>query len=207
MIVATIAGLALSQAVPVPTSAIAEYFPSAVGTKWTYSYVAGTLKTEYVDEIFPSIEIGGKPTVPIGTKGERGEFMGNYYRVDGDTVVIVATDPKKPYPVPFPVFKLDTKKTEWKFSGVTSFFGDQVPVNLTGVSAPKGKKNLFGIDRDCVEVTLNAEILIAQGSTMKAKQVFTYAKGLGLIELESQETLGRETKKSTVKLIRFEAPK
>lgn len=207
MIVTLIASLSLIQDPAPYRSAVEDYFPTKPGTKWTYEQSVGKYSSIYVDEVLPPTDIQGKPAITIGTHDEDGVIQRRYYSIVGNTVNLLGYDPKKPLKDPHPILKFDTNKSEWQFSGLTPFLNDPVPIRMKGTCVSKGRKNVLGDQLDCIEVVLDADIEGVPGKVLKMKQIAIYAKGVGLVEMDSEEKIGNNVKKFKAKLIRFETPK
>ncbi|MBX3118035.1 MAG: hypothetical protein KF784_03150 [Fimbriimonadaceae bacterium] len=190
-------------------AAVADYFPTQPGTKWTYETTLDSMKLKAisVDEVLPHIEIDGKLAIPFTTSDNAGPLEKRFYRIEGDTVYIVAYNQKEPLVTPHPILKVDTKKVQWEFSGGTIYRGDLIPLTMKGQSTPKGKRKILDEQRECIELVLEAEMEVIPGRFQRVKQTMIYAKGLGLVEMETQDTVDRNTIKSKMKLIKFEAPK
>lgn len=185
----------------------AEFFPSTPGIKWTYEQSTGTISSVYVDEIVQPVQINGKDAITIVSTEDTHVIDRRYYMIDNDTVNLVAYDPKKPLTTPHPILKTATKKLEWTFSGYTPVQNEPTPIKMKGLSTPKGKRKYLGEDHECLEVILEAEIELLPGQFLRVRQVATYAKGLGLVEMDTEEKVGKNTKKSKLKLLKFEASK
>lgn len=183
----------------------ADYFPLQTGTRWTYRSESGGLSATQIDEVGPKVEIDGHEATSIVTKVNGRTVGTSYYRVDGDTVYLVAEDPKKPLVDPQPVLKVGQTKQDWSFGGQTSFMGAGATIDLKGTStAPKARKVL---DRqvDSIEVRLDMKVATSEALGMNGRQTSVYAKGIGLVELQSEQTVGKQKSKSTLRLIKFES--
>ncbi|HMS53904.1 MAG TPA: hypothetical protein PKA27_00760 [Fimbriimonadaceae bacterium] len=183
-----------------------DYFPLQTGTKWTYRSESGGLSATQIDEVGTKIEIDGREATPIVTKVNGRTVGTSYYRVDGDTVYLIAEDPKKPLVDPQPVLKVGATKQDWSFGGQTSFMGAGATIDLKGTSsAPKARKVL---DRqiESIEVRLDMKVATSEALGMNGRQTSVYAKGIGLVELQSEQTVGKQKSKSNLRLLKFESP-
>src|SRR5579884_3442892 len=89
-----------------PGPSVADFFPLVPGTLRTFQE-QGVSNTVTVDEVGQPVDVGGKPAVPVKTREGTKLVNTTYYRIDGNTVYIVAYDPKHPLPDPMPVLQLD----------------------------------------------------------------------------------------------------
>ena len=98
-----------------PALSVEEFFPLIPGTKWTYvSDVGGNMASTQIDEVKAPVMIAEKEAFPIVTKVS-GRLVGtSCYRIEGDTVYMVAEAPTKPFATPQPILKYENGKTNWK---------------------------------------------------------------------------------------------
>ncbi|MFN8221053.1 MAG: hypothetical protein U0S12_13090 [Fimbriimonadales bacterium] len=199
--VAVVVALVMAQA---PSAA--DFFPLVPGTKWTYQGDVGGLASTQVDVVKEPIEIDGKPAYPVVTQVS-GRIVGSsYYRVEGDTVYLVAEDPKKPFQTPQPVLKVGSGRATWKFEGFGGFIGSEAPLRMNGVSVIKKDRPVLDRKVDALEVKLDT-IMGSEGHVaMTGKQTAYYAKGIGLAELVSEQVVQKQRSKMSLKLVKFEPP-
>ncbi len=192
------------------TPSVSDFFPSAVGTKWTYEESAD-LKSAYSDVVVEPVSFEGVPTITIVTKtntkvGEQVVGM-THYRIIGDTIFAVAFEKKMVLADPHPILKIGAGTTTWEYKGVTPLSSVLLPMEFKATSKWKPKMNLFGEDRDCIEVDMTAIIKEAGGTvTTNVHQISTYAKGLGMVEMSENTSYNRTKSSRRVKLIKFETP-
>lgn len=200
MLTSAIALLSLASA---PT--VAEFFPLVPGTKWTYDSVSGVAGV-YVDTVMPEAMVGGKPAMPVRTT-MGGRMVGEtFYRVDGDTVYIVAYDAKQPLDLPKPVLKVGNGRAEWSHSGSTPFDGAMSPERLKGTSQMRGKRKV--LDREVEVLEVRIEGLVGSGRTgVEVRQNAVYARGIGLVSMTQSAKVGDRQDRSSLTLIRFEPGK
>lgn len=183
-------------------SDVSEYFPLKVGTKWHYeeegSYARDT------DEVKAIVPIEGKDTVLIATTRNKRVIDTRYYRIEGDTLFLVANDPLDPIPTPQPILKYSGTKATWTYEGRAQFYRDWVKVAYKAQVVPKAKRNLFGADRECIELTVDATMEGAGGIDIVTRQVTTYAAGVGWVEMKQRQKIGSKTTESTTRLVKFE---
>lgn len=198
--------LAAVASVLIAPGTAAEFFPLTPGTKWTYASMVGTMASEQVDEALAPVEIGGELATPIQTKVQNRVVGTSYYRVSGDTVFLLAEDPKKPYATPMPIFKVGEGRTSWKSEGSGSFMGSLAPFVLKGESNLKREWKFPLGPKDTFEVKMETIIGTNEKAAIRGKQSAYYAKGIGLIEMLSEQKVNGQTSKMTLKLLKFEVP-
>lgn len=170
----------------------AAYFPLNSGSTWVYTDSVGKMSETHKETVGNTIEIGGQPATPIVTWVD-GQVQGStYYRVEGDTVWVVAFVQNAPLEQPYPVFKLGPRRVTWEHSGTTEFSGQAAPLKLKGSSRPVGKRKVLGTEREVVEVVVEAEIDPGAGAPMKSHQTSLYAAGVGLYEIKEKFVFGQE---------------
>lgn len=185
---------------------VTDYFPLAPGTKWQYHERGKGISNLYIDEVKPAVKVGESPAVPIETKNDDGSKTSRYYRVENDTVYLVANDPAKPLMVPVPILKMASGKTAWTYVGKVDMIGDLVPMEFSAECVSKGKQRVLDSERECVEVTMNSTIDAGRGLRVITKQVSVFAKGVGLVEMRQTQIIGASKTESSMRLIKFEPP-
>ncbi|MFN3729777.1 MAG: hypothetical protein ACK4XJ_08720 [Fimbriimonadaceae bacterium] len=180
-----------------------EYFPLTVGTKWTYESVAGVARSTFTDEVLPEVEIAGVKAIPVSTTLE-GNVVGTvYYRVDDDTIHLVALSTESLLEKPRPVLITDTKERKWvSVVGI----GDPEQKRMSkmdGASRPGRTREVLGERVPTYEVNAKTEVLEDGGTLGTVTQVAIYGKGIGLIEMNEETKIPGRTLKRTVKLISY----
>lgn len=200
--IATLAALVLFQPVSVE-----DYFPLTVGTKWHYE-IEGQVSSSYVDEVVKTVTVNEKPSFAIFSKAGSTPIGFSAYRVEGDTVYVVAYDERRALPTPQPVLKVADKPVEWSYDGMTQVESQMVKLQYKAASAPKGKRKVLGEERDVVEVRMDATIYeLKDLITTRVSQTILYAKGVGMYEMTDTSDFGGQKSVRKVKLVRFEPPK
>jgi hypothetical protein len=185
----TAAALLLIAAAPQDAAA---FFPLTQGASWVYTDTVGVMAETHKETVGNTIEIGGAPATPIVTWID-GQVQGStYYRVEGDTVWVVAFVQNAPLEQPYPVLKVGPRRTTWEHTGTTEFSGQTAPMKLKGSSRPVGKRKVLGTEREVVEVVVEAEIDPGAGTPMKSHQTALYARGVGLYEIKEKLSFGQE---------------
>lgn len=184
-------------------SSISEYFPLALGTTWEYAEQGMITR----DRVAASEDVAGTPAIPVVSEIQGKEDHRTYYRLEGDTAYIVAFNAKKPLGTPIPVLKIGPGRTKWEFTGQSMLYNEPVPQSMKAESAPKGKRKVLDREVEVIEVKMNGMLGSNPGTAIKVNQVAYYAKGIGLIEMLSENTIGAQRSKSQLKLVRFEGPK
>ncbi len=195
--------LAIASALVSPAS---DYFPLVPGTKWTYQESGERTKFMIVDEVKAPSAIGGRQAFPIVSTLDGRLLETRYYRIEGDTVLLVAFDKQKPLTVPHPILKVGDHKTVWEFTGVTPFMNSLAEFAFKADSERKGKRSILGREAECVEVRINGIVDGGGGTKLESRQTAVYAKGIGLVEMRERRVIARNTVESTVRLVQFEAP-
>ena len=186
-----------------PSLGAGDYFPLIPGTKWTYREESAFMLGDYIDEVKESVEIGGQKCFAVETSLEKKLLETVYYSEVGDTIFIVAYDPKKPLEAPRPLFKAGTSKTKWEYTGFTPFMGQPIPIRVKGESIPKGIRKVLDREAECIEVRLEAQLGTDKEKFMISKQTAIYAKGIGLVEMQEKATVARNTEERKLRLVEF----
>lgn len=197
MTLALIAALTLS-------SGIADYFPVAPGTKWMFE-TQSTSKETSTDLVSGSIKLNGKDLAIFETKVGSATSK-TLYLFEDDTLYIAGFDPAKLLPEPYPILKFTEKSTSWTFSGKTQFYGDFVPLSLSGKARFVGKRSVLSEKRDCIEVKLIARVEGGPSAEIVSEQTSLYAKGVGLVEMRESTSAGTSKQTRKTVLVSFEAP-
>lgn len=189
----------LAAAAMAPAASAEDYFPLTAGSKWTYQNVS--TGEVVVQETGPAIDIGGQQATPLWMRerGRRGETA--YYRVDGDTVYIVAYDPKKPLKDPIPTLKVGTGKVKWAYSGSIPFEGGDAILSQSSEAVAK-KAKVLDVPTDVIEVKTDALV-----GGIKFKTTVLFAKGLGMVENSGETRFGKQLTRQVLRLTKFEPGK
>ena len=193
----TLAAAFLFLATPATPDAI-EFFPLVKGNRWVYQ----DTMNEYTDEVGVPVTIGGQPATPVTTILSGKPLDTVFYRVEKDSISIVAYKANEPLPAPIPVFQLGEKN--WTFSGVTKWLGGPAPISIKGSSSLGGRQKVLGKEVEVLVVRLNAKIGGENGASINVNQVATYARGIGLVKMEQENVVNKQKQKSKVELLRFE---
>lgn len=185
-----------------PVVRVEDYFPLQPGTKWYYKEQGAP--SEVIDEVLEPVEVGGKKATPVRTSVGGNVLETRYFRIEGDTVYLLGNKPLSPLPVPHPVLKIADTPSAWTFSGVTDGGKEGLGISYEAKTTPKGVKKLFGSDRKCYEMVLNADLDQGEGIRLRIKQVTTYAEGVGWVEMKQTVSYGGQNKETVTRLLRFE---
>jgi hypothetical protein len=167
----------------------ADYFPTTPGLVRTYEHdKAGDL---LINKIGEPLDMGGATVTPITESTGASSGKTTYYRVEPDQVSIVAYDLKHPMLTPMPVLKLGNGEVSWNYEGSTaSKFGERL--RAFGKARSAGKRNVLGKKVDVIVVKLSA--VVGEGlSGLMFDQTTVYAKGIGMVEQTTVQTLGKKT--------------
>lgn len=196
--IAVLAALAFHPA----ASEIEEFFPLDTGRTWVYQDSAMSSEG-YSDRVGNVQEIGGKPAVPIITTINGKVDGSTFYRIEGDEVLVVAFEQNNPLGNPYPILKMGQGKNSWEYSGSTQWLGSPAPMSIKGTVKKTGSKELFGEKRDTVQATMEAVIGDGTGVNIRSKQVCTYARGVGLIEMTDTTVMNKTKSERKRKLVSF----
>lgn len=181
-------------------SEVEEFFPLDTGRTWTYSD-NGTLGG--MDRASAPQKVGDAPATPIVTVIDGKVDGSTFYRIEGDQVLVVAFEQNKPLEAPYPILQLGKGKNTWNYAGATQWLGGPAPMTIKGSTKRAGSREVAGVKRDVIEVTLEAVIGEESGVNVKSRQVSIYARGVGLIELTDRTTMKKTTTERKRKLISF----
>ncbi|MFY9233205.1 MAG: hypothetical protein WAO58_01975 [Fimbriimonadaceae bacterium] len=182
---------------------VADYFPLTQGMSWQYAS-DGMISR---DRVAPVEDVGGSPAIPVISEVQGKESHRTYYRVVDDTVLIVAYEAKKPLAEPVPILKFGKGRSTWEFTGQTMFINEPAPMTMKGEASLKGKRKVLDQEVEVIEVKLSGMIGSNPGTAVRSNQVAYYAKGIGLVEMLSENSVGATKSKSQLKLVKFEPPK
>lgn len=185
------------------TAGAADYFPLVPGTKWTYREESAFMPGDYIDEVKEPVEIGGQKCYPVETRLDKKILETVYYAEAGDTLFIVAYDPKKPLEAPRPLFKAGPTKLKWEYTGTTPFMNQPIPIRVKGESVSKGIRKVLDREVECLEVRLDAQLGTEKEKFLISKQTAIYAKGIGLVEMQEKATVARNTEERKLRLVEF----
>ncbi|MFQ3587044.1 MAG: hypothetical protein SNJ76_05195 [Fimbriimonadaceae bacterium] len=196
----TLAALAIAATL---SSGAADFFPLAPGTRWVYQERTDRQVNTYTDEVGAAVEIDGKPAFPVVSTQDGRRVDTIHYRVEGDTVLIVAYDPRRPLSNPRPVLKVGRGRTTWRWEGGTPLLGADVPLKMSGSSQIVGRRDVLGVEREVLEVKLEGELQVLPDQTARISQTALYARGVGLFEMRSRQTSGSRRSESVLRLVSF----
>lgn len=179
-----------------------EFFPLNPGRTWVYSDSAFQVDG-YEDSVGNAQPISGKDATPIVTSFKGKVDGSTFYRVEDDTVWVVAFEQNRPLTSPYPLFKVAKGGANWSYTGSTQWLGASTPITMVGKSKRIGKKEYFGESRELLEVTVDATIGPPGQVNMKSHQVSIYATGIGLVELKDKTTINKEIRERKRTLISF----
>ena len=181
--------------IQIPTAA--DFFPTVPGTVRTYEQKGGE---GLINTIGKPLDMGGASAIPITESPGAGAGKTTYYRVEADSVTIIAYDLKAPLPTPLPVLKVGVGKVTWDFQGKTATGATGERMLARGESHLAGVRNILGKKVEVLVVYLRAAIGVGvSGYTFE--QTTTYGKGIGIVEQKTKFTLGKKSNESDYKLV------
>lgn len=190
LLTSIVLGFALQHA----SGSAADYFPLIPGDKWVYSRVKDGSPGEVTYTAQPQIKLSKLTASPLLVDDD-GRTQTLYYMVDPDTVWLLGFDKDNLYTKPHIVLRV---------SG--TWHGDYLdgnPVNTDSTAKSLGRKDVLGESRDVLEVTTK----MVFGNTREKLIIVEnaeYARGIGLIRLEMNQTLDREKQHELLTLKSFE---
>mgnify|MGYP005837200871 CR=1 FL=1 len=196
----TLAALAIAATL---ATGAGDFFPLVPGTRWVYQERTDRQVNTYTDEVGPPVDIDGKPAFPIVSTQDGRTVDTVHYRVEGDSVLIVAYDPRRPLFNPRTVLKVGRGRATWRWEGGTPLLGADVPLKMSGSSQIIGKRDVLGVEREVLEVKLDGELQILPEQTARISQTALYARGVGLFEMRSRQTSGSRRSESVLRLVSF----
>lgn len=199
---ATLIAVSLAAQAPSP----ADFFPLVAGTRRTYEE-RSNVSAVSVDEVGAPMdfETGGK-AIPVTTREGGREISKMFYRIEGDTLYVVASDPKHPLPQPFPILQIKGEKTNWVYSGPSDDTKYAETVSMTGESRLLPPRDVLGKKLPVLEVKLSTTVG-AGNAQEKSDVVATYAKGVGLIQATTKTKVGKHSATNELKLVKVEEAK
>jgi hypothetical protein len=194
--IAMMAGVVLAQV------SVADYFPLVRGMSWEYSE-SGAYGGVTHEEVGEPETIDGLTSYPIVQRMAGKEVGRTYYRIDSNTVYIVAYEAGKPLAVPQPILKAAEGRTTWEFTGQSYFLNEPVDITMKATAVRKLQMMVLGEKRDAIEVKYEGQVGKNVGTALRVNQVAYYAKGIGLVEMTSENIAGKQKSKSQLKLLKF----
>jgi hypothetical protein len=182
---------------------IGDFFPLNSGDEWHYVEEAQSITAETVDIVGEAVEIGGVRVLPVITYSDKKEIDRAYYKVTEGVVSVVAFIKEKPLLSPYPIIKSPTLGEKWEHQGETYMQGVPADLKMNGRVKKVSAVEFDGKKYEGLEVRLEATILEEFGTKVSFTQVATYAKGIGLVKMESTSKLPKKTIKSTRKLVTY----
>lgn len=191
------------------SSTAAEFFPLAPGTRWHYEERVARMATMHVDEVLAPVEIEGRTATPIASSLNGHVYETLYYRVEGDTVFLVAYEPKKLLEMPIPILKVGSGRLKWEYVGQTELANEPANLSMKCESSPKGERTVLDLvgRRETIELKVDAAVGGSAATGIQNKQTAVYAKGIGLVEMHGEGKVGPTTTKFERKLVKFEPGK
>lgn len=196
--------ITLLLAVAIAAPSAADYFPLVPGTKWHYEERVGRGVTIHLDEVLEPVEVGGHMATPIASSLNGHVYDTVYYRIVDDTVMLVAYDAKKPLELPVPILKVGDGRVKWEHVGETELANEPAALSMKCESAPKGEREVLGRRVPVVELKVDASVGGSDMTGIRNRQTAIYGKGIGLIEIKGEGTVGPRTTKFERKLVKME---
>lgn len=206
MIALLVAGALLAAPQETTGATASEYFPLKARMQMMYS--EKSLQNAMTkDVIGEPVQVSGETAVPVITFQNDQKINATYYRVSGDSVMVVAYDVASPLPKPMPVLMMPPARgtRKWEFEGPASSDKVAEPVIMRAQSQFKGEREVLGKKVPVLEVRITASVGGGKAKE-EVEQVSIYGKGIGLIETTSTTRIARQRATSVIRLIRIEEP-
>lgn len=188
-------------------SAAKDFFPMEPGMKWSYE-VTGDGGGTYSQEIGTPIDVGGTLRNPLLIKVSGRLVQTTFYDIQGSGVYVIGHDPKVLFEKPQPVFQLEGKGSKWEYEGPSPYDDDKsARMRVKGQSKLVGQRTVLGEKRECLEVDTETRIGLSESTATLFKRSGLYAKGVGLVQMEENVSVGRRSQKRKVQLTKFESAK
>ncbi|HEY3782054.1 MAG TPA: hypothetical protein VGL56_13295 [Fimbriimonadaceae bacterium] len=185
----------LAIAISAQSQNVADYFPVNPGTKWTLSQDSDRSKDEVIYTALAPVKVGKLMANPIQFS-EQGVDRTLYYRLDGQALLTV--DPNQPGNDPHPLIRMNTPSNKWHFD----YLQETEPINVDGELQKLGKRNVLGTERDVLMVILRVKM--GNKSELQITQTTYYAQGLGMYQMDMEQTQGNSHHRATQTLTKFE---
>jgi len=183
----------------------ADFFPMGAGIARTFSDTSQTTVTT-TEEVGEPTKVLSQIASPVVVKQGDKIVTTYYYRVDGDTVYLIGTDPKQPLPQPMPILQFKGQGSKWTFQGPATTQKITELIQLKGESRLGKTMDIFG--KKVLTIESKLEVMEGQGrGADKVEQKAIYGQGIGLIELVSTTKVGHESITTTRKLVSFQEAK
>lgn len=186
-------------------SSTQDFFPCIPGAKYTYEE-SGAVKTTSLDTILPDRDFGGRKCTVILTERSDSPKLTTFYTFADGTLYFVGQEPGGAFPEPFPVAKIPTgkEKVTWSFSGKLDSTKNAESLRIEGEAKLVGIRKVLGKSVEVLEV--KTQSLVGDTLPMLTVQTSLYARGIGLVELNSSSQVGRKATRSKVVLKGFQLP-
>ena len=131
-----------------------------------------------------------------------------FYDLQGSGVYVIGHDPKVLFEKPQHVFQLEGKGSKWEYEGPSPYDDDKsARMRVKGQSKLVGQRTVLGEKRECLEVDTETRIGLSESTATLFKRSGLYAKGVGLVQMEENVSVGRRSQKRKVQLTKFESAK
>lgn len=179
-----------------------EFFPAPVGAKWRYRVETETMNLTKTEQVEAPVKLADdEPALHFRTF-QNGKAVGHtYYRVDGDTVYLMANAISRPLDPPRVVFQVGSTKKTWNWRGVE----EGLPLTLSGFCESNGERDVLGVKRKTIKIQVDASWGEAP-LVWKIRQDAVYAAGIGLVELSEVRSSGKSQVKSVTRLESYSFP-
>jgi hypothetical protein len=189
-------------------TSVEDYFPVAVGTKWTYEDQDGRQLVQEIDE---PMELEGGSTAIVRSKYAGGRKLGaELFRTDGESVLLIGFhNPAKKPPVdmltsPQTILRLGNPRAEWSYTDQVFGGNGPVAVQVKSDSNKAGSRKV--LDRSVDTVLVHTVIKYGGKNGFEQRQDMVFGKGIGLVEATEATKVQGKTVKKVLKLIKFEEP-
>ncbi|MCC7434562.1 MAG: hypothetical protein IT363_07740 [Methanoregulaceae archaeon] len=178
---------------------VAEFFPLNPGDSWEYVTEGAGGAMRVVNRVQPKRPVGDHEAYPMQMI-LNGQVMGTtYYMVKDNSVYVVAFDIKRPFFEPRRMLTVEEKTVKWDYQ----LEEDLMPVSVSNQATLRGKRKVLDREVDILELKVEAILGDPKGVHEKLNQTFLYGRGLGMVEMQEERRVNKNSFKRKMKLAKF----
>ncbi|MCU0316217.1 MAG: hypothetical protein MUC92_06465 [Fimbriimonadaceae bacterium] len=180
---------------------VENYFPLTEGLTLTYENRVAKETWTSVDVVGAPVKVGERMATPIITRVSGREVDRAYFVIEDETVLLVAFSAERPLATPYPMLKVGSSRVNWDFAGNTVMQGEETEQMSKGWSRPSRPRTLDKKRFNTVEMSIEDVVGAASGVPVVTRYTGIYGEGIGLVEMTSVETIGRQRTERTRRLV------
>lgn len=178
---------------------VADFFPLKAGDTWEYVTEGSGGAMRVVNRVQPKRPVGEHEAFPMQMI-LNGQVVGTtYYMVKDNSVFVVAFDIKRPLPDPRRMLTVGDKTVKWDYQVEE----DLMPVSVSSQATLKGKRKVLDLEVDLLELKVEAVMGDPKGVHEKLLQTFLYGRGIGMVEMQEERRVNRNSFKRKMKLTKY----